>query len=74
MGGYSYDPHSGHLIDSLSDPSGFISVSVCMCISVHAGGKYLLYSLFSNLLPVVILLIANSGLQIKILNVPFIFT
>ncbi|XP_034562187.1 myb-related protein A isoform X2 [Notolabrus celidotus] len=27
MGGYPYDPHSGHLMDSLSDSSGFIQPS-----------------------------------------------
>lgn len=37
MGGYPYDPHSGHLMDGLPDNSGFISVSLCVFLCMLVG-------------------------------------
>lgn len=72
MGGYPYDPHSGHLMDSLPENSGFISVSLCVFLCMLVGE--ILVTFFISRLSLVILVIANSGLQIKTLECPVIFT
>ena len=67
MGVYTCDPHGGHMMDSLPENSGFSQVSVWV-FPLHAGGENLSHSLFSGL-SLDILVIANSGLQVKYLDV-----
>lgn len=48
MGGYPYDPQSGHLMDALPENSGFISVSLCqfLCMLVRKSFTFFIFWTF----------------------------